>query len=134
MKIKDTKDKYILEIDIERKIVYEIPSGYWRGEDINRLHLDYVKKVVPLFNDKVWAKCVDLRTYKMSMITEEIKEHVIWAVNNGFKKGVMIVDEKDTYKSVIDLQMRQATDDSIVLPIPFTSKEDAFSWLKTQGF
>ncbi|WP_202711091.1 hypothetical protein [Sporosalibacterium faouarense] len=124
MQLLDSNDKYVLKIDKKRKIVYEKPIGYWKPEDIERLHKDYLNKVLPLLRgnkDTInWAKCVDLRGYKLSMILDKLQDHVKWAVSNGFKKGVIIVDLGNENCKVLELQMKTSTKDTSVIPKVFT--------------
>lgn len=134
MKIKDLQGKYILKGDIQRGIIYEWNIGYWRSQDIERFQNDYAKNIVPLFKGKPWAKCCDLRDYKTSMITEEIKEHVKWCIQNGNTVAVIIVNGLDIYKSVIELQMKIAAKHSGHLVWYCTDREEAEQWLRERGF
>jgi hypothetical protein len=134
MEIKDKEGKYLLKVDLKRNIVYEIPVGYWKPEDVIRLHNDYATKVVPLFKGNKWAKLCDLTNYTVSMITEEIQDHVKWGHQNGYTTAAVVVDECDNCRSVIELQMKIGSKN-----VPFTLKffsnvEEADEWLKAQGF
>ncbi|EOD01617.1 hypothetical protein [Caldisalinibacter kiritimatiensis] len=134
MEIKDLHGKYFLKVDLERNLVYEKPIGYWTSEDVKRLHNDYVEKIVPLFNGEEWAKLCDLSAYKVSMITEDIQDHVEWGWKNAFTTAATVLDKYDNYRSVIELQMKIAAKDKSFKQEFFYKIENAEKWLKTQGF
>ncbi|RKD33455.1 hypothetical protein [Thermohalobacter berrensis] len=134
MEIKDPKGKYILKVDKDRRLVYETLKGYWRLEDMERFHNDYVSKIIPLFNGKEWAKCCYINAYEAAMITDDIKSHVKWAVSNGFRKAAMILEGNNQYNSVIDLQIRLAVKNTKLHLEKFESINEADKWLKSEGF
>ncbi len=134
MLIVDSSDKYILKVDKDRKIVYEKPMGYWKPEDFYRFNNDYEKHVLSVIKNGPWAKCCDLREYKTSMITEEIKKHTTWLTITGFHVGAMILDESATYKSVVEKQMKISTRNLPITLKSFNTLSEANEWLKEMGF
>jgi hypothetical protein len=129
MELRDILDKYILIVDTSKNIVIEKPVGYWKPSDIQRLNDDYVEKVIPLFENKKWMKLCDLRSYDVSMITEELKAYIRKVEGFGFMGGAIVVDETNKYASVIELQMRKATQDSSIVLALFTNYKDAQAWV-----
>ena len=127
MLIEDQKEKYTLTVDEERRVVFENPTGLWTKEDMKRFQDDYINKILPLFKNKIWTKCTDMRGYRTSNITEEIREHLQWAAENGMKQGAIIVES-----AIKKSQMKRSNEQ--LAPKPFTSKEKADEWLKSQGF
>lgn len=132
MEINDIKGMYTLKIDLIRNVVYETPRNYWKHEDYLRLHNEYVTKVVPLFNGKPWRKCCDLRTYHISMITEDIQDHVKWGSKNGFIGGVIIIDSSNPATSAIALQMKLGTKHIDFDTMVCESLEEANLWLESR--
>ncbi|QZY53690.1 hypothetical protein [Crassaminicella profunda] len=130
MEIKDEKGKYRLKVDTRKNIVYETQIGYWKPEDLERFHKDYVTKIRPLFKDETWSKCCDLRNYKTSMITVKLQKHNKWAVENGLTKAAILLEDGNIYNSVIGVQMNAAGKDISVKPKIFTSNEEAYKWLQ----
>lgn len=134
MEIKDSLGKYILKVDIKRKLVYETNIGYWKPEDMQRFENDYKNNIIPVFKDKKWAKCCDLRQYKTSMITNELKGQIEYSAQNGYVIAAIVLDDLDKYKSVIDLQMKIISEHTGVLFEKFTDIQEADKWLNEKGF
>lgn len=128
--IKDIKGMYELKVDSTRNIVYEEFKGkVLRGEDLMRMHQDYVNKVKPKLRPGAWAKLSDLRNYKTSMIVNEANEHLKWCLENGMKLGAVVVENM-----IAKMQMERIGKNSGIAPTIFIDKKEADNWLKTQGF
>lgn len=129
MLVRDEKKMYSIEIDINRRIVYERINGYFLKEDMERYHKDYVDNVLMSLNiDKPWAIITDLRYYRASDITENIYEHVNWKVEHNLKKAAVVA-----VSPFIRSQMRKVGDETIE-PSFFNTPEEADEWLRRQGF
>ncbi len=128
MLIKDEKGKFEITVDPVRCIAYDKNIGLWDPQDFERYHNIFVTKVVPQFKGKKWAKCSDLREYKTSNISSELKAHLSWAENNGFSCAAIVLDS-----TIIKMQMNRSKRD-VVEPYAFASMEEADSWLKNQGY
>lgn len=130
MLINDTKGMYELKVDKVRNIVYENFSGkILSGEDLERMHSDYVSKVKPALKSGAWTKCSDMRNYKTSNIVEEAKKHLTWCFESGMKEGAIIVES-----AIVKMQMKRAAKDSGVEPNIFINEQEADTWLKSVGF
>lgn len=129
MEIRDILDKYILIVDESKNIVIEKPVGYWKPNDIQRLHDDYATKVIPLFENRKWMKLCDLRSYDVSMITEELKIYIGKIEGLGFIGGAVVIDEANKYASVIELQMRKSIQDRPIILALFTNYQEAQEWV-----
>ncbi|WIF95193.1 hypothetical protein [Caminicella sporogenes] len=134
MEIKDIKGKYIIRLNPKRNLVYETCIGYWKPEDVERLHREYIKKIIPIFKGKQWAKCCDLKAYKTSMITQDIKKYANLWTKNGYVACAVIIDDSDIYKSVIKLQMKLSVKNMLFKLKFFTNIKEADKWLKSEGF
>lgn len=128
MVIKDKEGKFTIKVDTKRAIVYEEPIGIWDQNDIERFHKNYTEKIVPLFKGRQWAKCCNLKGYKVSKIADNLKEHTMWAFNNGLKHTAMIVDS-----FVVQNQMKRTGGDFIILDM-FETFEEADQWLSSEGY
>ncbi len=127
MEVKGPRDLYTIKFDGTRKIAYEVPVGLWTKEDYQTYHNDYVSKVGPLTNGK-WAKCVDLRKYKPSDITDEINKHSQWMANTGCNTVAFIVES-----AITKMQMNRAGAGGFQQQA-FTEETEADAWLKSKGF
>lgn len=129
MIIKDKKEMYSIEIDINRRIVYERINGYFSNKDMERYHNDYVNNVLLLISvNKPWAIITDLRYYRTSNINKEINMHVNWKVENNLKKVAVVTESPFT-----KLQMRRVGEKTIE-PVFFEDIKEADEWLRRQGF
>ncbi len=128
MLIKDTQGKYEIKVDKQRRVIYERCIGLLKEEDTQRLHNEYMKKIVPLFNGKSWAKCSDLRNYKTSTVVDAMNTHINWCEQHGLVTGAIIVDQM-----IVKMQMNRVSKNT-VQPTAFKSVEEADKWLKEQGF
>jgi hypothetical protein len=126
--IKDTKGKYILEVDVNKRICFENPIGLWDKEDYARYHNEYVTQIASQFKGKNWAVCTDLRQYKTSDISDSMNEHAIWATQNGLTHCAYIVES-----AIIKMQMNRATKGKMEQQA-FTDIDEAKAWLASQGF
>jgi len=126
--VKDAKGFYEVKFDSMRRISYEKNLGFWRKEDIERYHNEYVKKVSPEFNGKPWAICCDLREYKTSNINEEMDRHVQWKVKSGMCCAAIIVSD-----AIVKMQLNKAAGGKYP-QMAFTSAQEADNWLKSKGF
>jgi hypothetical protein len=129
MLIKDVNNRYEIEINTQRGIVFEKIDGFWTIEDIQRYQQDYVSKVIPALKHRKWVKCSDVRTYKTSTITDELNNVIGLCAQNGLVGGAIIVDS-----AIVKMQLARSTRSLGIEPVPFDNKEEADEWFKTQGF
>lgn len=129
MHIIDKKGMYSIEVDVERRIVYERINGYFSKEDMERYHNDYIDNVLLLLEiDKPWAIITDLRYYLASNVNEDIYAHVNWKVEHNLNKAAVVSESSFT-----KFQMRRVGEETIE-PSFFNSIEEADKWLRVQGF
>ncbi len=128
VQVKDLKGLYEIKFDSTRRISYEKNIGFWRKEDLERYHDEYVKKVSNEFNGKPWAICCDLREYKTSSINDEMNQHVQWKVNSGMCCAAIIVSDP-----IVKMQLNRASGGKYP-QMAFTSQQEAEDWLKSKGF
>jgi len=128
MKVTDVKGMYTLEVNTKGTIVKEKQSGAWKSEDMKRYQKDYESKIAPLLKGKKWAKCCDLIDYKMSMIVEDMAQHVKWATDAGLTSGAIIVSN-----IVVKMQMKRG-DAGLTSPEAFVTEKEALDYLSAQGF
>ncbi len=107
MKIIDSKGKYILEVDDDKKIVYGQNIGYWKPEDLERFHTEFVEYIYPIFEGKEWRKVCNFTECKASMITEKLKQHVKIATDNGLVKIAVVLNENGTYTPILKAQIKK---------------------------
>ena len=129
MIIKDVQGKYELDINSQRGVVFEVISGFWTLDDIQRYHQDYMTKVIPAMKNKKWAKCSDVRTYKASNITDELNKNMGVYAQNGLVGGAMIVES-----AIVKMQLSRSTKNIGLDPVPFDNLKEADEWLKSQGY
>lgn len=129
MHIIDKKGMYSIEVDVERRIVYERINGYFSKKDMERYHNDYIDNVLLLLEiDKPWAIITDLRYYRASNINEDLYVHVNWKVKHNLNKAAVVSESSFT-----KFQMRRVGEETIE-PSFFNSIEEADNWLRVQGF
>lgn len=128
MLIQDPQGKYTIKVDTTRNIVSEAQTGLWNKEDMKRFNSDFVNKIGPALKGKKWARLSNLRGYKPSDITEEIKEHVDWAEKNGLSCAAIVVES-----AIVKMQMGRSAIGS-VKPKIFLDENEADAWLKSQGY
>lgn len=126
MVIKDAKGMYIIQVDKINRIVYEYIEGHFEKYDYLRYHNDYMENILPIIGKHPWAKCVDLKRYKISDITEEMCMHNNWENENGLAVLIAIVDN-----SIVKLQFKKKSNPSILI---VQSLEEAKKHLKFMGF
>lgn len=129
MIVKDVQGKYELDINSQRGVVFEVISGFWTLDDIQRYHQDYMTKVIPAMKNKKWAKCSDVRTYKASNITDELNKNMGVYSQNGLVGGALIVDS-----AIVKMQLSRSTKNIGLDPVPFDNLKEADEWLKSQGY
>ncbi|MFT9498143.1 hypothetical protein [Anaerosolibacter sp.] len=74
-------------------------------------------------------KLCDLRSYDVSMITEELKTYIGKIEGLGFIGGAVVIDVASKYASVIELQMRKSIQDRPILLALFTNYHEAQEWV-----
>lgn len=126
MVIKDSKGMYILRVDEINKIVYEYIKGHFEKDDYLRYQKDYKENIMPIMGIHPWVKCIDLKKYEVSDITEEICKHIDWANENGLALLIAIVDN-----SIVKLQLKRKNCPSLLI---VKSQEEAENHLKSMGF
>lgn len=102
MVVQDSCKKYIIRVDSSKNIIYETCIGSWDKDACIRYHDNYVNDILPFFYGLSWIICCDLRSYILSDITDELKEHVNWAVKNGMLLGIFI-----TNSSIVKIQLKK---------------------------
>ncbi len=129
MEIKDEKEMFTFKINKERRVVYEIPSGFFNLEDFQRFHHAYESKVIPaLGGGKPFAIISDLRNYTTSNIGNELEKHVKYKVENGLSRAAIVVGS-----AIVKMQMKRVGGTAME-PAPFETMDEADQWLKNQGF
>ena len=128
MKVTDEKGMYTIEVNTKGTVVKEKQSGAWNSDDYKRYQKDYESKIAPLLKGKKWAKCCDLSDYKMSMIVEDMAQHVKWASLAGLTTGAIIVSS-----IVVKMQMKRG-DAGLTSPEAFVTEKEALDYLSAQGF
>jgi len=128
MKITDVKGMYTLEVNTNGTVVKEKSSGAWKPEDMKRYQKDYETKIAPLLKGKKWAKCSDLNDYKMSIIVDEMAQHVKWATGIGLTSGAIVVSNV-----VVKMQIKRG-DAGLTSPEAFGTEKEALDYLAGQGF
>lgn len=126
MVIKDLKGMYILRVDEINKIVYECIKGHFEKVDYLRYQKDYKENIMPIMGIHPWVKCIDLKKYEVSDITEEICKHIDWANENGLALLIAIVDN-----SIVKLQLKRKNCPRLLI---VKSQEEAENHLKSMGF
>ncbi|AJY74212.1 hypothetical protein [Paenibacillus beijingensis] len=129
MKIVDSKEMYVLNVDVPRGVVYQKPRGFWKEEDALRFVEDMKTKVIPLLEKKKWVVISDVREYKVSSITEILNELIAYSHQKGQVGGGIIVES-----ALVKMQLTRSTKSSEIAPVVFTSEEEAEAWLKEQGY
>ena len=131
MLIKDTQGKYELEVDVSKRIVVQrTVKGLFPVDAMERMHDDYVKKVIPLFKGQKWAKLCDMRDYATSpAINDLMEQHNKHCVSNGLAHVALVVQS-----AVAKLQMNRAGDKVKFAPMAFTTMEEAYDYLRTNGY
>lgn len=131
MEIKDSRGKYIIDVDTSRCISWETNIGVWAPEDLDSFQNDYATKIIPSFKGKKWAICSDVRQYKTSAI--DMDKHVAWKNQNGATHGVVIVDSAIVKLQINKASATAANNGGFVLQA-FTDIKEADEWLKSKGF
>lgn len=131
MKVVDSEGKYELEVKAGGTIVYETPTGNWKGTDFSRMHDDYATKILPAVRGKKWVKCSDLTNYATSMIVPEMQKHLEWAAQNGMEKGCIVTD--NVIKKM-QIERGAGGKGSAICPDVFLTKEEAVEFLHSKGY
>lgn len=132
MLIKDTNGFYEISLNKDKRRVVETTTGFFKAEDVIRMNNEYTSKIGPALNAggvKPWSKLCDMREYKTSKIVDEVNDHAVWAVTNGFSVCALVVN-----KIVDGMQMKRAATGTPLKVEVFTDVPSAEKWLDEQGF
>lgn len=131
MLVRDAEGKYILEVDKQRRIVYEKNIGLWKKEDFERFDNDYMNKIIPYLGAGSWSKQSDLRQYNPSTVIspELIGEYVKRCVDKGFKCAATLIDSV-----TLKMQLNRSTKNLDWEQCYFDEEKEADAWLREKGF
>lgn len=128
MIIKDVKGMYEIKVDTRRCIAFTKCSGFWKKDDVDRFQKDHETKVIPAFKGKKWAKCVDLKEFRISQDAEAINNHNKYCEKQGLKTAALILD-----KAIVKMQMNNTSKGTGLDPKIFDNEIDASKWLSSIG-
>ena len=128
--IKDTEGKYEINVDPTRMIAFQKHEGMFKEDCLERLDQDYKTKVIPLFKGSKWAKCCDLRNYKVGGdITDKMNIHNTYCIEKGMSHVALIVES-----AIVKMQMNRAGKQIQFAPTACLDEKEADIFLKSNGY
>ena len=126
--------EYSIDVDQQRRIVYEKIFGVWRVETARAYVEDYEEQVKPLLRSKKpWVRLCDLSNWKTAYpeVIEIIGEHNSWCRRHNLAWSVNIINNPVTYAQLLRMFDKGGTKD---ISRTFRTRVEAEQFLREQGF